>query len=280
MGAQHSLADRTFSQDETLQDTLKLYEGMEIVLATAFKCMDADADGLVEIVELEPVLRHHVMQLGMLEQLTRICHPNGKINFNEIAAYSRHWGFRLRGQISFEEYKKVAVATLRRLHEFAGQDCEQWVGTMTMLQKDQNAKYHQALDSFVDSYLAQLKSYQRTVDEAYTKEKKFREDWQKNQNLQDQIMQQQQDFIQKMNVEADLNLEVRKAKARNKVINTLFHICRKQNARDAKNNDGRRTVSYLYPCGLTDSGVPVSGGAIEAAPRKGPGLRAALPFMP
>ena len=30
MGAQHSLTDRTFSQDETLQDTLKLYEGMEV----------------------------------------------------------------------------------------------------------------------------------------------------------------------------------------------------------------------------------------------------------
>lgn len=69
--------------EEARADTFQLWPGIEEQLELSFSSIDINGDEELSYTTLEPVLRHHLMQAGLIEYVTRFSRPDGTLEVRQ-----------------------------------------------------------------------------------------------------------------------------------------------------------------------------------------------------
>lgn len=127
--------------EESRRDIFSLWPGLEYHLELSFNSLDADQRGLLSYEILEPVLRHHLMQVGLIEYVTRFATPDGKLDEKEVDAYLVEYGINLGNDLDILDWKNLMLAWIRRVHGAQEEDIENWQNAIKKMQEEQAEKY-------------------------------------------------------------------------------------------------------------------------------------------
>ncbi|CDJ52737.1 hypothetical protein, conserved [Eimeria brunetti] len=171
-----------------------LYPGLEQQLEMAFSCHDVEGTLALPYATLEPVIRHLLMQYGLIEYVTPP--PPCPLGSGALdPAHVRHelaeFGVattRLFGDanLSVEDFKSLAVVWLKKILDTHADDQAEWMEKLRADQEEQSANYAKAMKEFQEQYVKQQAVYQQGLEE----QQKQIQDW--NRLLEDAHKTQQQ----------------------------------------------------------------------------------------
>lgn len=239
----------------------RMWPGLEEQLELSFASLDIDSCGLVYYEALEPMLRHHLMQMGLLEMVARLVNnETGALDLNHIDHYLKEYGVKIDEELDLNDWKLLCAAWIRRIMDLHEETEQKWRDEMALLQIQQSQKYQEALHRFQENYLSQLSNYYNSIDAAHKKEEEYRHEWENSLNLQQEFFETQMQFLQSRNEEA-LALYKSQVLAEGRVADqVLKHL---DIGRIQPDNDicPVTTVKFAYPASITVTGAPISGGA-------------------
>lgn len=105
-----------------------------------------------------------------------------------------------------------------------------------------------------------MSAYQKEIEKEHAQEAYYRKKWAEDQEIQRRFFDDQTKFLENMNENARDNFHARLHKAQNEAFMSIV-------AQEAKKinktplEGAHKVFSYVYPAHLTQSGLPISGGA-------------------
>jgi hypothetical protein len=186
---------------EWRQDTFSLWPGLEKQLDILFTSLDLNETGHLSYSTLEPVLRHQLMQIGLMEYISRYANEDGSLNPQYITHYLHKFQIDLNSPLSLTSWKNLMLSWILYVQDSQHRDIEQWQYSMKALEDKQAAEYQVcfffvlrsiffsffssscfilylflqfALAKFQDSYLQRLEKYYKTVEADHIKDKEYR----------------------------------------------------------------------------------------------------------
>lgn len=144
MGAGQSIGSRKLSEvvvEESRADAFSLWPGLDYHLDLSFNSLDTTEQGVLTYEELEPLLRHHLMQIGLIEYLARFATPEGQLRQAEVSEYLSEYGVDVRKPLTKKDWKNLMLAWIRRVSEAQAADIESWRNDLREMQKEQSKKY-------------------------------------------------------------------------------------------------------------------------------------------
>eukprot|EP00921_Rhytidocystis_pertsovi_P012334 GHVQ01019995.1.p1 GENE.GHVQ01019995.1~~GHVQ01019995.1.p1 ORF type:complete len:299 (+),score=52.75 GHVQ01019995.1:366-1262(+) len=278
----------TLSQDEVESvrtEVYSYYPGLEEQLEMAFSCHDIQDAKQLPFTTLEPVVRHLLMQYGLIEYLTRfsktesISTDTGKVqggglDCSFVSAMLRDFGVRPYGYLDVEDFKCFTIVWLKKILDTYKDDQIEWSEKMRAQQEEQARKYEDAMKEFESHYLHQQAVYQQGLEE----QQKQISDW--NRALENAEMTQQQMYDSEMKRIED---EKRQAAAMDEMkdAQTELMLAYQQHLGDL--NTGveaslgdrgmcdrspvPKTTNFMYPITATPYGACASAGAQEPTRR-------------
>ncbi|KAL8438976.1 hypothetical protein Efla_006921 [Eimeria flavescens] len=168
-----------------------LYPGLEQQLEMAFSCHDVENSMALPYSTLEPVIRHLLMQYGLIEYVTRFSKESGALDPTHVRHELADFGVattRLFGDanLTVEDFKSLAVVWLKKILDTHADDQAEWMEKLRADQEEQSANYAKAMKEFQEQYVKQQAVYQQGLEE----QQRQIQDW--NRLLEDAQKTQQQ----------------------------------------------------------------------------------------
>lgn len=262
------------SLDDFLDDLARMYPGFEQTIEDAYEaCTGAcdrdnrnrDVQTIVRGLpydEVEPIMRHFLYQLGLGEYLTRVIDSKGRLKISEVSGLLRTAGvhLKLNTPLNLDDWKILLCAWVRRIQEEKEADTNRWLSLMEKMQAEQASKYENALRTYEQTYLDELKAYHKVIDASKKQEESYRLQWESNQEMQDQMVQNQKAYIDRLNQESKFNyakkLQAMYEKEYYNKIKQAAQQCNSYQVEGAKNSR-----KFIYPANTLGTGAPISLGA-------------------
>lgn len=127
--------------EESRHDLFALWPGLDYHLELSFNSLDSEQKGILSYDVLEPVLRHHLMQLGLIEYVTRLATPEGKLQPFEVNRYLMDYGIDLEKGLDILDWKNLMLAWIRRVNDVQEDDIENWQNSVRHMQEQQATNY-------------------------------------------------------------------------------------------------------------------------------------------
>lgn len=241
------------------------YPGLEQQLEMAYACHDVNNEGKLPYSVLEPVLRHLLMQYGLIEYVTRFCSEQGALDSKHVSSELSAFGVNIRslcyeaGQ-TCENFKSIAVVWLKKILDTYADDQAEWVEKLREQQEEQSESYMKAMKSFQDQYVTQQALYKQGLEE----QQQQIADW--NKLLEDTQRTQQEVYEAEI-----LRMEELKDREDNALTNAvkeqrkMLEEYTNQISKIAK--EDTNGTCFVYPSSATPYGACVSAGAQEPTKR-------------
>lgn len=126
---------------EERADTFTLWPGLDHQLELAFHSLDLDETGLLPYSTLEPVLRHQLMQIGLIEYVTRFALPDGRLDENVVRHYLDAFRVDLNRELNIIDWKNLMLAWIRRVQDAQYEDIDRWQKSVASMQEAQAREY-------------------------------------------------------------------------------------------------------------------------------------------
>ncbi|OEH75823.1 uveal autoantigen with coiled-coil domains and ankyrin repeats [Cyclospora cayetanensis] len=242
-----------------------LYPGLEQQLEMAFSCHDIEGALALPYATLEPVIRHLLMQYGLIEYVTRFSKESGALDPSHIRHELAEFGVattRLFGDaaLSVDDFKSLAVVWLKKILDTHADDQAEWMEKLRADQEEQSANYARAMKEFQEQYVKQQAIYQQGLEE----QQRQIQDW--NRLLEDAQKTQQQIYDEE--VRRMKEIQDREARASEIAQQEELELIRKYQHKleeIAKSEGGK---CFVYPASKTPYGACASAGAQEPCRRK------------
>lgn len=244
------------AQEQQRGDQLTLWPGLETQLELSFNSLDVEGEGALPYDTLEPALRHHLMQIGLIEYVTRFALPDGKLDEKEITNYLHEYKIDLNQDLDVLDWKNLMLCWIRRVEHAQHDDICNWQDSMRALQESQVHEYQIAMKQFQQHYINQLEAYYRAVDSVHQKEEQYRKEWEASLALQEEFHNTQMRYVQERNEEA---LEEYTKQVRHEQ-DLRAEYMRHLKTKVSSGPGNISIISYAYPADLTEAGAPISGG--------------------
>jgi len=189
-------------EDQIAQYLFGLWPGLEDQLVQSYLCHDVEGVDSVPYDVLEPVLRHHLMQCGLIEYVTRFANPEGTLNTKAVAPYLKECGINLSKPLSMENWKKLNLAWIALVQDTQAEDVSRWQQDLQLLQDKQTQEYKKSMELFQEEYLRSLEGYYKAIEAEHKHEQAQREEWEQSQKLQEDFYNDQMGYCQRANDEA------------------------------------------------------------------------------
>lgn len=235
-----------------------LWPGLEYHLELSFLSLDPDGLGVLPYKTLEPLLRHHILQMGLIEYATRFVDEDGKLIAAEVAEYMDQYKIDLNKDLGMNEWKYLVRAWIRRLADAQEQDVATWQKSLKEMQQEQAFKYQHAMVQFQKHYIQQLDSYYKSIDVIHKQEEAYRKEWETSLEMQEDFFKSQMDYLRNKNAEAENYMKNQIEGGPAAEVDALKQL---KLGRDSERNGEISVVRFMYPASVTSTGAPVSAGA-------------------
>lgn len=242
---------------EERADTFPLWPGLDHQLELAFHSLDLDETGLLPYSTLEPVLRHQLMQIGLIEYVTRFALPDGRLDDSYVRSYLNEYQVDLTRELDIIDWKNMMLAWIRCVQDAQYEDIDKWQKSVTSMQEAQSREYQTAMRQFQQHYINQLEQYYRAVDEVHKKEEEYRAEWESSLGMQEEFYNSQLEFI-KNQEQAALAHYNRQVKGESDIQEQYI---KELKGKTTVGPGNITTTTYTYPVTVTATGAPVSAGA-------------------
>eukprot|EP01068_Selenidium_serpulae_P000538 Selendium_serpulae@DN10891_c0_g1_i1.p1 len=147
------------------ENVLSLWPGLEVQLERSFSShatalgydLEDALNGYIGLPysSLEPVLRHHLMQCGLIEYMTRLVTDEGALPLEGIIEALETMGVN-HTNLNISDWKNVVTAWISRVQQLQTEDLSNWNDEMREMQARQAEEYEAALKLFQDQYVVSL----------------------------------------------------------------------------------------------------------------------------
>ncbi|EPR60942.1 hypothetical protein TGME49_313380 [Toxoplasma gondii ME49] len=248
------------------REVYMIYPGLEQQLEMAFTCHDLQHEGKLPYTTLEPIIRHLLMQYGLIEYVTRFSDSEGCLDANQIRAELNEFGVNTGGlccgsSLTLEDFKSLAVIWLRKILDCHADDQAVWMAKLKAEQEEQAEAYTRAMREFQDTFTQQHALYQQGLQE----QQKQINDW--NKLLEDAQKTQQTIYEQEVRrmEEARLKEATAAEEAMKEQIDLISQYKEKLEKIAAADTSGK---CFVYPAAATPYGACASAGAQEPTRRR------------
>lgn len=242
-----------------------LYPGLEQQLEMAFSCHDVEGRLALPYATLEPVIRHLLMQYGLIEYVTRFSKESGALDPSHVRHELAEFGVptsRLFGDVnlSVDDFKSLAVVWLKKILDTHADDQAEWMEKLRADQEEQSANYAKAMKEFQEQYVKQQAVYQQGLEE----QQRQIQDW--NKLLEDAQKTQQQIYDEE--VRRMKEIQEREARASEIAREEELELIRKYRTKLEEIAKAENGKCFVYPACNTPYGACASAGAQEPCRRK------------
>lgn len=256
----------TQEKHNMVQDIYAMYPGLEQQLEMAFTCHDLENSGKLPYTTLEPVVRHLLMQYGLIEYVTRFSKESGELDAKHIRTELNEFGVQTRRlcgdcELNGTEFKNLAVVWLRKILDTHADDQAEWMAKLRADQEQQCESYTRAMKEFQEQYSKQQAVYQHGLEE----QQRQIQDW--NRLLEDAQKTQQQLYEEE--VERIKQIQEREAHMADRAAREEREMDEKymQQLKEIAKADSSGKC-FVYPASLTPYGACASAGAQEPSRRR------------
>ncbi|CBZ55243.1 conserved hypothetical protein [Neospora caninum Liverpool] len=248
------------------REVYMLYPGLEQQLEMAFTCHDLQHEGKLPYTTLEPIIRHLLMQYGLIEYVTRFSDSAGCLDANQVRAELNEFNVNTSGlccgsSLTLEDFKSLAVIWLRKILDSHADDQAVWMSKLKAEQEEQAEAYTRAMREFQETFTQQHALYQQGLQE----QQKQISDW--NKLLEDAQKTQQHIYEQEMRrMEEARQKEASAAEeAMKEQMDLISQYKEKLEKIAAADKSGK---CFVYPAAATPYGACASAGAQEPTRRR------------
>lgn len=126
---------------ETRANLFALWPGLEYHLELSFNSLDLEREGLVDYETLEPALRHHLLQIGLIEYITRFVTSEGALDLEAVESYLASYKLDVKEKLDIIDWKNLMLAWICRVQQAQQEDIERWQTSLKERQEEQAGKY-------------------------------------------------------------------------------------------------------------------------------------------
>lgn len=266
--ASNCCEDAAFTEDifEVKRAIYAYYPGLEQQLEMAYACHDVSNQGVLPYSTLEPVIRHLLMQYGLIEYVTRFSNEKGALDSKHISRELRAFGVNIRGWNyevgqTCEDFKSLAVCWLKKILDTYADDQAEWVEKLRAQQEEQSMNYMQAMKNFQEQYVTQQALYQQGIEEQQQQIAEWNKLLEDTQRTQQEVYEAEVRRMEEIKEKED-NAAVIAAKEQRKILEEYSNQIKKMASED------QHGICFAYPSSATPYGACVSAGAQEPVKRK------------
>lgn len=231
---------------------LSMWPGLEDQLVQSYLCHDVAEENAVPYDVLEPVLRHHLMQCGLIEFISRFVTEEGALDSFCVAPYLKRYKLSLANPLTLQDWKHLCLAWIQLVQDSQAKDVSTWQKDLKSLQTKQINDFKNSMILFQHHYLDSLEEYYNSIEDEHVKEVAEREEWEKNQKMQQDFYNNQLGFCQRANDEAVQAWNETMAKQKSAAEQYLKYLS------PQRKNHSVLTYSYQVP--MDGISGPISGG--------------------
>ncbi|KAF8821534.1 hypothetical protein IE077_001925 [Cardiosporidium cionae] len=238
------------------------FPGLSQQLDMTFACHDLSTTGILSFSVLEPILRHLLMQYGLIEYVTRYIDENGCLDHKHIRNELSLFGLKVgKSAYTCDDFKSLATIWLQKILDTYSDDQAKWQEKLLEEQKNQVNSYAEAMKSFQSQYAQQQAVYQQGIQE----QQKQIAEW--NKLLEETHRTQQQ--VYEAEIRRMEEIKLREANAAEEAAKEHLRIIaeyKSQLKKLAETDDSG--ICFVYPASCAPYGACASAGAQEPCRRK------------